>query len=74
LAISAARVTERIRQTMRDLDLMNGEHHVAVTVSIGLTTLAAGLATADAQLIEVADKALYASKSAGRDRVTSLAL
>ncbi len=74
MATSAARVIERIRQTTRDLDLMNGEHHVAVTVSIGLTTLAAGLATADAQLIEVADKALYASKSAGRDRVTSLAL
>jgi two-component system, cell cycle response regulator len=65
----AQRVTERIRQTVEQLDLMQGDQRVKVTVSIGVTSLAAELATGDVQLMETADKALYEAKNQGRNKV-----
>lgn len=65
----AQRVTERIRQSVEQLDLMNSEQRVRITVSIGYTSLAAGMATGDIQLLETADKALYEAKHQGRNKV-----
>lgn len=65
----AQRVTERIRQAVAELDLMNHEARVGITVSIGVTSLAAGMATGDIQLLETADKALYEAKHQGRNKV-----
>jgi diguanylate cyclase (GGDEF)-like protein len=65
----AKRVTERIRSSVEELDLMHADQRVVITVSIGVTSLGAGLATGDIQLLETADKALYEAKHQGRNRV-----
>ena len=65
----AQRVTERIRYSVEQLDLMHSDQRVGITVSIGVTTLTAGLATGDIQLLETADKALYEAKNKGRNKV-----
>lgn len=70
----AEKVTDRIRQTVERLDLMNGEQRVSITVSIGVTSLPPGLATGDVQLLETADKALYEAKALGRNRVIAQSL
>jgi PleD family two-component response regulator len=48
---------------------MNLDQRVGITVSIGYTSLAAGMATGDIQLLETADKALYEAKHQGRNKV-----
>ena len=65
----AQRVTDRIRQAVAELDLMHHDQRVGITVSIGFTSLPAGMATGDIQLLETADKALYEAKHHGRNRV-----
>ena len=65
----ARRVTERIRESVEQLDLMHSDQRVPITVSIGVTSLPAGMATGDVQLLEIADKALYAAKHQGRNKV-----
>ena len=65
----AQRVTERIRQSVAELDLMHSDQRVPITVSIGVTSLPAGTATGDIQLLETADKALYSAKHQGRNKV-----
>ncbi len=65
----ARRVTERIRESVAQLDLMHSDQRVPITVSIGVTSLPAGTATGDLQLLEIADKALYEAKHQGRNKV-----
>lgn len=65
----AQRVTERIRHSVEQLDLMHADQRVGITVSIGVTSLNAGTATGDIQLLETADKALYEAKHQGRNKV-----
>jgi diguanylate cyclase (GGDEF)-like protein len=64
---SAARLAERIRSEIgkRPFDL--GDRSIDVTVSIGC---AAGVETYS-ELVDRADKALYRSKTEGRNRVTT---
>jgi diguanylate cyclase (GGDEF)-like protein len=64
----ALEIGERIRQTIRDLDLSDVGVDTRVTVSVGVAT-----ANKSDELIhdivERADQALYAAKRTGRDRV-----
>jgi len=63
-------LAERVRMAIEETPLPgpNGET-LQVTVSIGVSTMPQH-ATTDESLMEVADQALYASKHAGRNRVT----
>lgn len=66
----AREVAERVRRSIGELALEIQGARVTSTVSIGLATYPN--ATRDVeQVIEVADQAMYASKKAGRNRVTS---
>jgi diguanylate cyclase (GGDEF)-like protein len=67
----AVAVAEKIRRTIEQLEIRHiGHPQGVVTVSAGVEALIppSHLNTA-AQLLEAADKALYAAKSAGRNRV-----
>jgi diguanylate cyclase (GGDEF)-like protein len=71
-ADSARRVAERIRLAVRS----HPWPHRAITVSLGIASLAAGPETDGAEadvasrLLAEADRALYASKNRGRDQAT----
>jgi diguanylate cyclase (GGDEF)-like protein len=60
-------LAERLRKAVRTLPVEHRGKALAVTVSVGLASLVPGEAAA--LWIERADAALYAAKSAGRDRV-----
>lgn len=59
----AERIAERVRVTVRGLD-----EPAQVTVSVGVSALPEVADTAQ-QLVSTADRALYAAKGSGRDRV-----
>ncbi|WP_407314945.1 diguanylate cyclase [Pseudomonas sp. nanlin1] len=62
-------LAERLREAIEGLQLAHQGQGIAVTVSIGVADL--GSSAADcSELIEWADRALYASKRAGRNRVS----
>ncbi|MGD0861176.1 MAG: sensor domain-containing diguanylate cyclase [Candidatus Limnocylindrales bacterium] len=64
----ALEVGERIRQTVRETDLIDAGVTDRVTVSVGV---ASGYAADEpiSEIVERADRALYAAKRTGRDRV-----
>jgi diguanylate cyclase (GGDEF)-like protein len=64
----ALEIGERIRQNVRDMDLLDSGVTERVTVSVGVASgQHAGETIAD--IVERADRALYAAKRTGRDRV-----
>ncbi len=71
----ALRVAENLRRAVEALDLPHADSTAAgvVTLSLGTATLQAEHATArsPADFIDQADRALYAAKSKGRNRVES---
>jgi diguanylate cyclase (GGDEF)-like protein len=67
-AADAARLAERIRRSFSEVAKTVGVHAVCSTVSIGIATTSAPMATV-ADLLAVADRALYGAKAQGRDRV-----
>lgn len=64
----ALEVGERIRQNVRDLDLSEAGVTERVTVSVGVAAGRSPGETVD-EIVERADRALYAAKRSGRDRV-----
>ena len=65
-------VAERIRRQITDLEIPHGGSPSGiVTVSIGASTWAPGFDADETPLIQDADRALYESKGAGRNRVTA---
>jgi diguanylate cyclase (GGDEF)-like protein len=65
---TAREVAERIRQTMHDLRLVVDGNDVRVTTSLGVAELLPEDDSAD-ELFKRADRALYAAKRRGRNRV-----
>ena len=71
-AAGAMVVAETIRKRVEDLRIENKEApHPWITVSIGIATVAPLPSELPAELVMMADKALYAAKNAGRNRSRS---
>src|SRR5690606_41970624 len=60
---------ERLRYVVVACEVRHEQHRIRFTISLGVADLSVP-SNGHAQLIEWADSALYASKSAGRNRVT----
>lgn len=69
---STLRAAERLRQRVKALRIRVGAADIQTTISIGLAGKEADMPEADA-LVTAADKALYAAKEAGRDRICLIA-
>ncbi|ULQ58700.1 GGDEF domain-containing protein [Brucepastera parasyntrophica] len=67
---TAKKIAERIRSSIENLDILYDEQHLSLTISIGVAEYNSEVDTSPKKLVERADKALYASKQAGRNRVT----
>ena len=65
---SAAMVAERVRASVEDLRLAEGEHLARFTVSVGVSVMQAGERTWT-EMMGRADDALYRAKREGRNRV-----
>ena len=65
----AAKIAERVRSAVRELAFEHeaSDGHGIVTVSAGVATVIGGGWTVE-EIIELADRALYEAKEAGRDR------
>jgi diguanylate cyclase (GGDEF)-like protein len=59
---------ERLRQQISQQQINIGEIHIQITISIGVALKEPGMKSED-HLVNAADKALYAAKNSGRDRV-----
>ena len=69
-ALALLLLGERLRRKIEELRIeIDGGPPQQVTVSIGAAALNPGASTADA-LVGAADRALYAAKQAGRNRVS----
>ncbi|HET7794096.1 MAG TPA: diguanylate cyclase [Rhizobacter sp.] len=66
---AAVEAAERFRAEVAALDVSRWSHDRGVTISIGVTTLAAGDGLSS--LLRRADEALYAAKAAGRNSVVA---
>ncbi len=67
---AAFHVAERIRKEIEQMEIQYMEQKLSITVSIGVNHIDSTRCEQASQLIEQADKALYTSKSNGRNRVT----
>lgn len=72
--LSGAKVlAERLRKKIREMDIVLGRTTLRVTASFGVTSYDPGKGQKEkAQLIEAADRALYQSKNAGKNRVSTV--
>lgn len=64
----AAQLAERIRQSVANLAVEAGGHRLSLKVSVGVASLDAQGGNWD-ELVNQADRAMYAAKRAGRNRV-----
>lgn len=66
----AERVADRIRAAVADFSFLEPDHPIKITVSAGVATFPGNAAIASAEhLVSAADRALYAAKKAGKNRV-----
>jgi len=65
----ALTLAERLRQGIAETDVVIGEKHLPVTISLGVATEIPQHINEPEALIQHADKALYAAKEQGRNRV-----
>ena len=65
---AALAAAERLRKIVKALKISIAGVDIQTSVSIGVASRETGMADAD-DMIRAADKALYAAKDAGRDRV-----
>ena len=65
----AVALAERLRQAVASEEVSAGENTVPVTISLGVSCLAGADGADAAQLVRLADDALYRAKAAGRNRV-----
>ena len=65
----AAQVAERLRRKVEDVQIMDGDDAIRVTVSIGVAAYPDVDIAEEKQLVDLADKALYQAKESGRNRV-----
>ena len=68
---AARAMAERMRAAIAMTPVRHGDARISVTVSVGVTSVMPGDPADFGALIERADRALYAAKQAGRDRVVS---
>lgn len=66
----ARKIAERIRSRVESLHVFAGGHTITCTISVGLAKFNPNKDHEPQDLVNRADKALYASKDAGRNRVT----
>ena len=71
-AVDAMTLAEKLRQSILDLKLSNAQSPVMpfLTVSIGIGTVRKGECSSVEEFLDLIDRALYAAKKAGRNRVT----
>jgi diguanylate cyclase (GGDEF)-like protein len=62
------KMAERVRRATADAEIAEGDQRIKVTVSIGGAGLPDQTAGSPEKLIGIADAALYAAKTSGRDR------
>ncbi len=67
---AAEKIAERIRSSIANLDIFYDELHLSLTVSAGVAEYDKGRDQTAKNLVDRADKALYASKQNGRNRVS----
>ena len=72
-ARAALLAAERLRKMVKVLKVSVAGVDIPTSVSVGVAIRESGMETAD-DLLRAADKALYAAKHAGRDRVCLFAL
>lgn len=63
-------LAERLRRRIASMGVKHAGRDIPVTISIGLAAFAPGDAATEASLLSEADRALYLSKSNGRNRVS----
>jgi diguanylate cyclase (GGDEF)-like protein len=67
--LGAAVLGERIRAAIEREQISVDGRHIPVTVSIGITTLAAEAVESIDQMLNIADQRLYLAKNSGRNRI-----
>ncbi|HMQ30846.1 MAG TPA: diguanylate cyclase [Chloroflexaceae bacterium] len=66
----ALQVAERLREVVADEPVLTSAGPVQVRISLGVASLPGGAAATVEELLDQADRALYAAKAAGRNMVT----
>jgi len=66
---NAAKFSERVRNSVDETDFQFGGNSIKVTVSLGVASFPGNDPNTHTDIIRFADEALYAAKTAGRNRV-----